>query len=120
MPTALSEICNKERVSYDLKSEQGAVKRTPLYSSTSSSDLTPQRKKEGTDFTATEGTDWEVVRLQRELANLETELSQVSHANRAHPLNASTPVSYTHLDVYKRQVVTLSYIAVTWISRKSP
>lgn len=90
LPTALSEICNKERVSYDLKSEQGAVKRTPLYSSTSSSDLTPQRKKEGTDFTATEGTDWEVVRLQRELANLETELSQVSHANRAPPLNAST------------------------------
>lgn len=39
--------------------------------------------EKGTDFSATEGTDWEEVRLKRELANLEKLLSEVQNRSKA-------------------------------------
>lgn len=75
LPSALNETFNKTRVSTDLSSKQGEIRRPAPSSSTSSQYQIPKRG--GTDFSVTEGTDWEVVRLQRELANIDAELSAV-------------------------------------------
>lgn len=71
LPAALQETFNKFVVSTDLSSKQGDLRRPTLPTKSSYK----SQKKEGTDFSVTEGTDWEVVRLQRELANIDSELS---------------------------------------------
>lgn len=81
LPHGIKEICNQERVTYDLKSEQGDVKRSTRQYTTISSDNRSsgvQRKRDDSDLGVTEGTDWEVVRLKRQLADLDAELSRVN------------------------------------------
>ena len=70
------------RVSTDLSSKQSEVRRPTLSTSNSSSYQIPKRG--GTDFSVTQGTDWEVVRLQRELANIDSELSSAQQQSTSH------------------------------------
>ncbi|AET40129.1 End3p Ecym_5374 [Eremothecium cymbalariae DBVPG len=82
VPSALKEVFSKERVSTDISGgAQGTVRKGSTYvSSSGNKGVTDngRRKMAGTDFSATKGTDWELVRLQRELANLETELASLN------------------------------------------
>ncbi|QEU59843.1 End3 [Kluyveromyces lactis] len=82
LPSALKETFTKTRVSTDLSSKQSEVRRPTLSTSNSSSYQIPKRG--GTDFSVTQGTDWEVVRLQRELANIDSELSSAQQQSISH------------------------------------
>lgn len=82
LPSALKETFTKSRVSTDPSSKQGEVRRPSSDVSNISSYQTPKRG--GTDFSVTQGTDWEVVRLQRELANIDAELSSVQQQPSSH------------------------------------
>lgn len=82
LPSALKETFTKTRVSTDLSSKQSEVRRPTLSTSNSSSYQIPKRG--GTDFSVTQGTDWEVVRLQRELANIDSELSSAQQQSTSH------------------------------------
>lgn len=98
VPASLRATFSKETPSYDL-SEPAAS--TPQISSPASANNKKAfgesylqkvgrstTNERGTDFSATEGTDWEEVRLRRELANLEDLLNKTSKESTTTQTNA--------------------------------
>jgi hypothetical protein len=90
VPASLRATFSKEAPSYDLKSVQ--TKPTPsggsIYSKKSFADnylkkIGHTANERGTDFSSTEGVDWEEVRLRRELADLEVLLKKVQDVGQA-------------------------------------
>lgn len=85
LPKAMADICNKERVSYDLNSPQADVKKVISEPSQTSKSNTQETGKSGghrqaASYSSVDSvTDIET--LERDLAQLDTELSQVEAQN---------------------------------------
>lgn len=97
VPPSLRATFSKEAPNYDLNAQP----TSKLNYGTSNSNVSSSKgfandyiskinsnpnNEKGTDFSATEGTDWEIVRLKRELADLEENLST---AQKKTPLSSS-------------------------------
>lgn len=87
VPASLRATFSKETPSYDLNSTSKPQLDTQLsgkkgfaesYLSKVGQSSSKIYKEEGTDFSATEGTDWEMVRLRRELKDLNNLLERTS------------------------------------------
>lgn len=86
VPASLRATFSKEVPSYDLSEPASAPQSTPAASANNKKafgetylqTVGRNTTDHGTDFSATEGTDWEEVRLRRELANLEDQLAKAS------------------------------------------
>ncbi|RCK67715.1 Actin cytoskeleton-regulatory complex protein END3 [Candida viswanathii] len=92
VPASLRATFSKEVPNYDLDAQakpaqsasSQAGKRTFAEDYlTKIGGASSTRNERGTDFSATEGTDWEEVRLRRELHDLEQLLDKVSNGSRA-------------------------------------
>lgn len=85
LPKALADVCNKERVSYDLKSSQADVKKAPLASSTkntnyqNSSNYKAANSESRTPSTGNAEAD--ISNLEKELAEIDAELAQAQSDN---------------------------------------
>lgn len=81
VPASLRATFSKEVPTYDLNQPQAKpISETSSkknFASNYLSRIGQANNERGTDFSATEGTDWEEVRLRRELANLEEVLKKV-------------------------------------------
>ncbi|AGO14209.1 AaceriAER416Cp [[Ashbya] aceris (nom. inval.)] len=78
VPASLGETFAKERVTTDISNEgQGAIRKSDLHGAPASRPSSSGPKNESSNYSATAGTDWEIVELQRELAALDAELSDV-------------------------------------------
>lgn len=82
VPESLKKSFSKDQVETNINSKQSIVKKTPIYSTSvngNSSTVSSSSKKlrDGTDFSTTENTDWEIVRLKRELNVLDAEYDSV-------------------------------------------
>ena len=91
LPHAIKEICNQQRVSYDLNSNQADVKRSSPQSRPTNHQTSAQAKPEAADLPVTEGTDWEVVKLRRQLAELDSELSHSTRSDETKNQARSDP-----------------------------
>ncbi|QLL31402.1 hypothetical protein HG536_0B02650 [Torulaspora globosa] len=80
LPKALADICNKERVSYDLKSAQADVKKIVKNDETKA-DTTPRNDTSALDAPVDTITD--VDALEKELALLDAELSRAKANNES-------------------------------------
>lgn len=91
VPASLRATFSKEVPNYDLNAQakpqlstsSQAGKRSFAEDYLSKIGGSSTRNERGTDFSATEGTDWEEVRLRRELHDLEDLLDKVSNGSRA-------------------------------------
>lgn len=92
VPASLRATFSKEVPSYDLSAQAKPLETTKTQASKRSFAESYLNKlghgsngnsEKGTDFSATEGTDWEEVRLKRELADLERLLSDVQNRSKA-------------------------------------
>lgn len=87
VPASLRATFSKEVPTYDLSQPQAkpiAPTSSKLFASNYLNQIGQANVAErGTDFSATEGTDWEEVRLRRELADLESLLSKAQSGEKA-------------------------------------
>lgn len=92
LPNALKDTFRKQKVSTNLNSYQANLKKnTPV--------IEKQRSynKQGTDFSIIEGTDWEIVRLRRNLEKLENELFELTQ-NQSFVFNSKTKLLKTQFE----------------------
>lgn len=91
VPPSLRATFNKETPDYNIDSHQLDIRRPTLNTKQSFADSylnritgqsSTQSTEKGTDFSATKGTDWEEVRLQRELKDLEELISKAESASK--------------------------------------
>lgn len=96
VPVSLRATFSKEQPNYDLNSVTVNKPQKPTSSNGTkgfASDYLSKIgqansiKESGTDFSSTEGTDWEEVRLRRELANLEELLQKASSESKSDEQN---------------------------------
>ncbi|AAS53095.2 AER416Cp [Eremothecium gossypii ATCC 10895] len=86
VPASLGETFAKERVTTDIANEgQGAIRKSELHIASASRSNSARPKNENSDYSATAGTDWEVVQLQRELAALDSQLSDLKQQQESAP-----------------------------------
>lgn len=92
VPVSLRATFSKEQPNYDLNSVHVSKPQKPTSSNGSKGFASDYLSKigqnnsineSGTDFSSTEGTDWEEVRLRRELANLEELLHKASNESKS-------------------------------------
>ncbi|AQZ14271.1 END3 (YNL084C) [Zygosaccharomyces parabailii] len=74
LPRALKDICNKERVSYDLKSHQGNLKKSDTPNGDDVGNYKTSYSGNGTNISS----EQEISALQAELAQLDSELNAVT------------------------------------------
>ncbi|KAL6948657.1 hypothetical protein ACO0QE_001130 [Hanseniaspora vineae] len=82
LPESLKKSFAKDQVETNINSKQSIVKKTPIYSTPvngtlSNGSSSTKKLTEGTDFSTTENTDWEIVRLKKELNVLDAEYDSV-------------------------------------------
>lgn len=101
VPPSLRATFSKEAPNYDLKAQTTTPNKSTSRNSFANDYISKigqgsSVKEQGTDFSATEGTDWEVVRLQRELADLEALLLKVqTNGSKPEPVsNELTTAKY--------------------------
>lgn len=101
VPASLRATFNKETPDYSLDSHQANIQQSKPASKHSFADNYLERmggsglakNTKGTDFSATQGTDWEEVRLKRELEDLEQKVAQAeaeSERRRSERTNGSS------------------------------
>lgn len=88
VPASLRATFSKEVPTYDLSAPKAVAEPSANNKKTFGTNYLNKigqanQPDRGTDFSATEGTDWEEVRLRRELANLESLLEKAQGESRA-------------------------------------
>lgn len=81
LPKAMADICNKERVSYDLSSSQADVKKIEKQEPVKPVATTNTRRNNTTSLNSSVDTITDVDALEKELALLDAELAQVQADN---------------------------------------
>lgn len=110
VPASLRATFSKEQPTYDINSVLTAQPQSNSYSGqkkTFANDYLNKigqsntRTERGTDFSATEGTDWEEVRLRRELNELDALLAKVESGAQDEDELAKTKFEFEQLLKYK-------------------
>lgn len=97
LPRALRDICNKERVSYDLQSHQADFKKSDVPNPNSSGSSSNKTSYGGNGSTIL-SSDQELSALQAELAQLDSELSSVTAETSRLPVENTPAVVRKQLE----------------------
>lgn len=90
LPKAMADVCNKERVSYDLNSPQAEVKKTLSEpSQTTKTETRRETANKQTPSYSSVDSVTDIGTLERELAQLDAELAQIESQNASAPQKAS-------------------------------
>ncbi|SCU97397.1 LAMI_0F09934g1_1 [Lachancea mirantina] len=115
LPHALAEICKQQRASYDLNSRQAEVRRghnSRITSSDIASKKPPALSRTSDLESAPEGSDWEVVKLKQELAELDSKMaggrSQESSVSSLAQDTDDLRKQFEDLLAYKQEQITRS------------